>query len=268
MNAHDLTALLQQRHSGDVFVSECKDGPTHGGGHRRLDGWAMKRSWVNPCVIGYEIKISRSDFLQDEKWADYLPMCNQLYFVCLWGLIQPAEVPAEVGLLWASKTGTRLYSKAKAAHRDIEIPESVWRYILMCRSKITRENQVGSRREFWESWLVQKKIDDRFGYKVGKILRQRIDEEIIKARDENKHLQDLMQKYDAIRRTLTNLGIDPDNSYKCSSWQVERKLQQAKSVIPDGLLYSLESLSKQTIKVRDQLKEIESSDEKEPTSEA
>lgn len=261
MNARDLTALLQQRHSGDVFVPECKDGPTYGGGHRRLDGWAMKRSWTNPCVIGYEIKVSRSDFLQDEKWHDYLPMCNQLYFVCPWGLIQPPEVPADIGLLWAAKTGTRLYAKAKAAYRDVEIPETVWRYILMCRSKITRENQVGSEREFWESWLVQKKIDRRFGYTVGKALRQQIDDEIIRARDENKRLQDLMGKYDGIRDTLKSFGIDPDKPYECSSWQVERNLKQAKSVIPDGLLYNLESLSKQATKVRDQLKEIESTAE-------
>lgn len=252
-----ILALLQNRHSDDVFVAECKDGPTHGGSHRRLDGWAMKRSWVNPCVIGYEIKVSRANFLSDEKWQDYLPMCNQLYFVCPWGLIQPPEVPAEVGLLWASKTGTRLYSKAKAAHREVKIPETVWRYILMCRSKITRENQVGSKREFWESWLVQKKIDDRFGYSVGKALGQRIDEEITKARAENKRLQDLMQNYEGIRDTLKHFDIDPDKPYECSAWQVEHKLEKAKSVIPDGLLYRLESLSKQAISVRDQLKEIE-----------
>src|SRR5690606_37137616 len=143
---------------------ECKDGPTHGAEHRRLDGWAMAKSWAHPTVTGYEVKVSRSDFLQDTKWPDYLPMCNELYFVCPTGLIQPPEVPAEVGLLWASKTGTKLYTKKKAQYRDVKIPEEVFRYVLMCRAKITDEHpSFGSTREYWERWLEDQQTDWQFG---------------------------------------------------------------------------------------------------------
>jgi len=40
----------------------------------------MPRPLLNPACTGYDIKISRSDFLGDEKWTGYLPLCNLLYF--------------------------------------------------------------------------------------------------------------------------------------------------------------------------------------------
>ena len=73
---------LKAKHTDDVFVAECKNGPTHTASHRRLDAWVMKKSWSPITMLGYEIKQSRSDFLQDNKWQAYLPCCHQLYFVC------------------------------------------------------------------------------------------------------------------------------------------------------------------------------------------
>jgi len=31
-------------------------------------------------MVGYEIKVSKSDFFNDIKWQEYLPMCNELFF--------------------------------------------------------------------------------------------------------------------------------------------------------------------------------------------
>lgn len=44
MNASDVVSLIAARHTNDVFVPECKDGPTWGGGAMRLDAWAMRKS--------------------------------------------------------------------------------------------------------------------------------------------------------------------------------------------------------------------------------
>ncbi len=242
--ARDLLSLLERKHSGDVFVTECKDGPTYGGGHVRLDGWAMKRSWTKPLVAGYEIKVSRNDFLQDNKWPAYLDMCNQLYFVCPTGLIEPTELPDQVGLLWASKNAARLYTKKKAQHRDIEIPESVWRYVLMCRSVITREHQTGGKREFWQNWLKQKKIDRHLGYSVGSALRKRIDVEILSAREENERLRNRMSRYDDIRRFLQSIDIDPDREYSLHTFDVERQMEKARQILPDGFISDLQQMVK------------------------
>ena len=78
MRASDLLALLAKKHSADVFVPECKTGGTWAGTHLRLDAWAMRRSWTHPTVWGYEIKVSRSDFLSDDKWVGYLPTVRPL----------------------------------------------------------------------------------------------------------------------------------------------------------------------------------------------
>jgi hypothetical protein len=67
----DIKLALSKRHKDDYFLTEVKDGPTMGASHARIDAWAMKKSWSKPLVWGYEIKVSRSDFLNDTKWPAY-----------------------------------------------------------------------------------------------------------------------------------------------------------------------------------------------------
>ena len=62
--------------------------------------------------------------------------CSQFAFVCPWKLIAPEELPADVGLLYASQNGRRLYTKRKAASRHVEVPETLWRYLLMARTQV------------------------------------------------------------------------------------------------------------------------------------
>ena len=125
--AHQLLDLLAVKHGKDVFVPECKDGPTWGGEHLRLDAWAMARSWTRPLTWGYEIKITRRDFMQDKKWQSYLGFCSEFYFVTTANVIKPEELPAEAGLMVASKNLTRLYTKKKAQRRQVEVPEEFYR---------------------------------------------------------------------------------------------------------------------------------------------
>lgn len=65
---------------------------------RRLD--MLSLDYMKGCVRGYEIKVSRQDFLTDKKWQEYLPYCNQFYFVVPKGLILPEELPPEIGLIY------------------------------------------------------------------------------------------------------------------------------------------------------------------------
>ena len=88
LTSQDILRALEQKHWKDVFVSECKNGRSYGG-HLRMDAWVMTPSWANQCSIVYEIKVSRSDFLNDKKYQHYFPYCNEFYFVCPPKLIQP-----------------------------------------------------------------------------------------------------------------------------------------------------------------------------------
>lgn len=246
--AKEIDALLAIKHSKDVYVPECKDGPTMGTSHVRLDGWAMNKSWSNACITGYEIKVSRGDFLKDEKWSAYLPLCNKLYFVCPYGLIAPEELQPEVGLMWVSKNATRLYTKRKAVFRDVEIPESVWRYILMCRAVITREFVPQSKKDYWLEWLKHKRVGSDLGYKVGKRLAKRINEEVVKAREENERLQKLIIEYEDIRNLLEEIGIDPKNSFRVSRYSVEREIKQKLNNAPPDLINTLRKVAEDAAK--------------------
>lgn len=233
ITAKQIVELLSQKHASDVWIPECKDGPTWGGGHYRLDGWAMKRSWSPLCFVGYEVKVSRSDFVNDDKWPSYLDLCHQLYFVCPAGLIDPVEVPEQCGLICVSKTGTRLYTKKKAPHREIQPPGNLMAYALMRADRFTpMHNGDGlSREEKIRDWLSEK---DR-KRNLGQLVNQRIAERIHNAEAENHRLKCGLSRLSKVKALLDELGIDPDN------YRVEDQLKTRLSgELPTELRFRLE----------------------------
>ena len=65
---------------------------------RRIDAAVIDTSkrWIR----GFEIKLSRSDWLRDEKWQEYSRFCSSLSVVCPEGVIEEHEVESPFGLLW------------------------------------------------------------------------------------------------------------------------------------------------------------------------
>ncbi|HUT55112.1 MAG TPA: MmcB family DNA repair protein [bacterium] len=230
VTAGTLKSLLAQRHWKDVFVPECKDGPTWIGSHLRLDAWAMKRSWAQPCTYGYEIKVSRSDFLRDDKWPEYLMYCNQFYLACPPGLIAVEELPADVGLLYASRTGTRLYMKRKAPHRQVEIPEDFYRYILMHRTTIIPAGPAApeSPRAFWQRWFEGEATDREFGWMVSRKIQQTVEERIDKVEVRNRQLVDQMKEYEGIRAMLRQAGCPAEGG---DYWWRDKARKAAQSIL-------------------------------------
>ena len=147
MTEKEVLGVLASKHTRDLFVPHCKIGPSWGvSGHCEcgrkypsngfiLDAWIMPFSWTRP-IIGYEIKISHSDFRRDKKWFGYLEFCNLFYFVCPWGLIEPREVPEEAGLIYLTKTETSLrYIKRAPSRWWHAIPQGIFQYVLMWRKQ-------------------------------------------------------------------------------------------------------------------------------------
>lgn len=166
-----LLQLLRTKHSEDVYVEECKTGPSQYADRcPRIDAWVMNKSWANRRVIAYEVKVSRSDFLRDKKWPDYLPFCNELYFVVPKGMVSVSEIPAECGLLEASTNVARLITKKAASYRSVEIPDSIYRYILMSRARIGAELATTRRGEQWIQWLKDRQRDKEIGWEVANFL--------------------------------------------------------------------------------------------------
>lgn len=226
ITAKTLLDLLLIKHSPDLCVPECKNGPTWFGSHRRMDLWVMKRSWANPLSICYEIKVGRSDFLNDRKWQDYLPLCNELVFVTRPGVIEKDEVPEQAGLMICSKNGVRLFTKKKAQHRDIELPESLYRYILMSRSKIDSERNIdsGDKTEWWRAWMRLKDEKKELGWNVSKKIRQIMERRVHEVEGKQRILKKEIENLGEIRKIALGLGFTEDQLYS-RSWDFARKVE-------------------------------------------
>ena len=84
ITANDILKLLEKKYPIEKFVSvpECKVGATWTVERcPRIDFWTMARSYAQPSFTAYEIKVSRNDFINDNKWVDYLPYCTEFYFI-------------------------------------------------------------------------------------------------------------------------------------------------------------------------------------------
>src|SRR3990167_4868870 len=164
----EITRTLLDRHADDVCVPGCKDGPT-GVGLGIIDLWVMKKSWANPSYVGYEIKVSRSDFIRDDKWQKYRDVCTELYFAAPPGIIQPDEIPDGVGLILCTRAAARIKKKAKWREPDDEKLRKLMTYVLMCRAQINSEvtqYKPESNADEWREWLKKRVDEQELGYLV------------------------------------------------------------------------------------------------------
>jgi len=240
--AHHIVELLAQKHSKDVFVSECKDGPSSGG-MLKMDGWAMKRSWANPCFYGYEIKVSRSDFMSDTKWPGYLNLCNEFYFVCPNGVIKPEELSKDVGLLIVAKTGTRLFTKKKAPYRNIETPDGLLLYILMCRAKVVKSTyyvEQEENKDYWSRWLADKNAKLDLGTSCSRKLRKSYEEQVYNAQRDLKIMKAEMEAYKPVKEICKELKLNPH------AWRFEesfrKQIENLQQLTPPEVLEACNSL--------------------------
>ncbi len=258
VRASELLKLLDVKHNKDVFIPECKTGPTHyADSCPRLDAWAMKRSWANFRTYGYEIKISRQDFLGDDKWRQYLDFCTDFYFVAPQGLIDPNELPPEAGLIVASKNLVRLFTKKKAPSRDVALDPYLCQYILQSRVSIRDEYVDRSKKIYWQNWLKRKKIDREFGWNVSKKLQETIENEIEKVKDKNREIRAESERLKPVKKLLIELGIDTNHLY---SYRLKEEIQAAekriRTAIPTDLIPSIGRLENEFKRFKRILSEI------------
>ena len=230
MNTPKITAknvlnLLAKKHSKDVFVSECKSGSTHNGNHLRMDAWSMPRSWAHPDVTAYEVKVSRSDFLQDNKWPAYLDYCNIFYFATAPKIIDPGELPDGVGLIECTRNGGRLFTKRKAARRDVQIPEDIFRYVLMARATITPANlNTFDTREHWRKWLRERESDRTLGWEIKGKIREIYAENVEKVDRENWDLKNRLAGLEKAEAILAEMGI-----HDVGQWRIDERIAEARN---------------------------------------
>lgn len=236
MTSKDILKLLADKHSKDVFIPECKTGRTYNSKHLRLDAWVMNRSWDRLKFTGYEIKVSRSDFLADDKYHGYMEVCNEFYFVTLKGVCSIHEIPQEAGLYEIATTGNKILTKKKAVYRNIEFPSNLFVYILMCRTKIINWDTCIDNIEYWEQWLENKKYKENLGRSVSRKLKENYKKNVWEVKEENDKLYRKIQEYDKLKELLNEIGItDKDTFYEAKKKIIALKDSEMISILESTL---------------------------------
>lgn len=243
----DIKKALAGFHEKDFFITECKTCSTYfpdPQGLLKFDGLAIRKSYTKPCITGYEIKVSRGDFLQDNKWHLYLQYCNEFYFVVPAGFIAKEEIPENVGLIYYYPDTTVLRTKRKALYREIEEPIGVYKYIIFSRFDQDRIPFYEKRAEYARDYLNDKdekrQLGAAFGSKMAKDLREAQEKLSNMQNTETdvkfaKAVEELLEKHNIGRRwhgrndeeLINKMDEALSSSYPRELANVERRLQGA-----------------------------------------
>jgi len=236
---------IAKRHNGrvpDAFFTEVKNGSTWFNDNLlRLDAVAFKKSWKNPCITGYEIKVDRQDFMRDDKWPGYRQYCHRFYFACPTGLIAPDELPSDVGLIYYNLEKDCIHTKRKAAFRAIEISWEMLYYLVISRLDSDQHPFFSSRREMLKVWVEDKAERRELGWMVGNKMVEQITElekQVHKLKRELEWQKVDIERLKAIEKILEENGI--------RNFHLLEDLKKALSQgVPPNMAESLERINKE-----------------------
>lgn len=108
---------------------------------QRIDFWAINCYLSKKFEkIAFEIKVSRSDFLNEiknpEKRQQALLFSNRFYFAAPKGLIRPEEIPPECGLVEFEAGSTRCRWTKEAPWRDVSEPS--WSFLASLARRVSK----------------------------------------------------------------------------------------------------------------------------------
>jgi len=238
---------LSKRNQREIFLTKVKTGPTTAAGPplHKIDALSIKPSWSAPCITAYEVKVSRSDFLNDDKWPAYREVSHRFYWACPAGMIQPEEVADDCGLIWYNPETGGLSTRIKALFRNIEMPVLLLYYIVISRlGDPERHPFFSSRREYLEAWLQDRAERVMFGARVGTKLATEVGEANERVRKAESKVQALEKQLDLWTRVQ---GILREHGVNTGEWNVERRLRERLSRGVGGeVLHGLNDIRRQT----------------------
>jgi len=260
VDAGKIMALLNVKHSKDVIIPECKNGETWGARDLlKMDAWVLRRSYSPLTTIGYEIKCSRKDFEQDQKWTGYLDLCHEFCFVCPAGLIRATDLPQRVGLIWASKDRLHTKRKAQRVEPDTEKLNRLLIYVVMARSQIVASMYELDRHEPKDHLQSLKeaieKANERkeLAYFINGHVRQIYNQ----TREVNLNLKWREDTVKRFEKQLAELGIVWDS--KANHWQetmrIENEIRLLKNQISFRTLESMKRLANTLTGVVDEIEQ-------------
>lgn len=244
----DIKLALKEMHlaRSSYFITECKNGSTYfppAQGLLKFDGLAITKSYTKPCIIGYEIKVSRGDFLQDGKWHLYLQYCNEFYFVVPRGLVKKDELPDNVGLIYYNPDTQALRTVKKALYRQIEKPVGVYEYIIFSRLEEDRIPFYEEKAEYARAYLEDQKDKKYIGSMLGSKMAKEL-EEAYKRLEAVKHKEVNIERWEKVEKLLRKHDLLGWSWYKDDSW-LEDLEKALSSSYPKELEFTLDALKRE-----------------------
>ena len=253
----EIKKALANYHCKDFFITECKNGSTYfppAQGFLMFDGLAITKSYTQPCITIYEVKVSRSDFLQDNKWHLYLQYCNEFYFVVPKGMIRKEELPDGVGLIYYNPENGNLKKVKKSLYRrDIEEPVGVYKYIIYSRLDPDRVPFYESRAEYAKDYLEDKEYKQRIGMELGSKMAKELSE-AYKRLEALEHCENDLENWHKVEKLLKKYDIFGWGWYRKEDQWLNDLEQALKSSYPKDLDSIKEDLQR-IIKRMDKIKE-------------
>ncbi|MCL8207238.1 MAG: hypothetical protein K6V97_04070 [Actinomycetia bacterium] len=207
MTPEEILRVLQRRHANDLWFLEVKDGATLTRAHRRLDALAIRPSWSKPRFVGYEVKVSRHDFLRDDKWDGYVPLVHQFSFACPWGVIGREEIPEGIGLYWVKPDGTIRQVRRPVLRPMDRLPAELLYYLVLSRLQPDRHPWWSDRREYLAAWVEDKAARHELGRRVGSKLAQQVAHLQAELDQERRARYAVESDWKAVKRVLDRHGL-------------------------------------------------------------
>lgn len=258
ITTQQMLKMLENKHSKDVIIPECKNGETWGARDLlKIDAWVLRRTYSPLTIIGYEIKAKRQDFESDNKWMKYLDLCHQFYFVCPSGLIREVDLPKRIGIIWATKN--RLHTKRKAERIDPDIQKlfNLLIYVVMSRAKIVANMNETNNEEELDRLTNYRNILERAEERkeLATFVRGHIQRWYQELRKTQASLHWRENNVKSFEGQLARLGIvwNSDNSNWEDRMYVEKQIAQLKEVIDLNTLNQLNMTAKNIISLTENL---------------
>ncbi len=258
VTAADINKALALRHSKEFFITECKNGQTwYGNQLYKFDAVAIYKSWAHPKIIGYEVKVSRGDYMGDNKFIGYMQYFHEFYLVTPTELIDRLEVPTDAGLIYFNpKTGS-LTTKKKAIYRSIEVSADMLMYIIMNRLDEERIPFYSSKAEMFKDWLNCKTSNRTLAGLVRTKLVQenaRLDSELNAIQRTVLLSDNIQEKYDAMLKVMRKHDL---NTY-CPDEVLDKALAL---ICPAWVAGAVTRLKREIDALSEKLKNVESEGE-------
>lgn len=265
VTAADIKIALAKKHCRDFFLTEVKSGPTQlarPGDLKILDCLAIRKSWTAPCFTGYEVKISRGDFLRDAKFYTYEELCNCLYIVCPKGMIDRTELPESIGLMYYDLEKNTLTTRKKAIFRKIEYSPELLLYIIFSRLESDRYPFFSDKRAYFEAYLDGKMVNRVLAHSV----KTKLVEDNARLENELESLRNFERQYAVYKAIMDVLHKHGIWLFRPSDAAAELDKALSKTV-PDGISdirRSAERLTEQLRAIEARGKQMEHDGEEAP----